>query len=60
MFPNTIAWTFTAVPSSPTMPLMAMYFFARSLFQLLWVVPYKNKEFIDQYCMLKGTQAIKC
>mmetsp|Transcript_2018 Transcript_2018/g.8394 ORF Transcript_2018/g.8394 Transcript_2018/m.8394 type:complete len:222 (-) Transcript_2018:411-1076(-) len=34
MFPNTIAWMFTAVPFKPTMPLMAMYFFARSLFQL--------------------------
>ena len=34
MFPNTIAWMFTAVPLSPVIWLMAMYFLARSLFQL--------------------------
>ena len=32
MLPNTIAWMFTAVPFRPTIWLIAMYFFARSLF----------------------------
>ena len=51
MLPNTMACTVTAVPLRPVIWLMAMYFFARSLFQLSNTHPVASLSFgPGRYC----------